>query len=244
MRIRFESIKKFSFKAGQFVSVLVPPTSQNPYVIKRCYSFASSPLELKKHGYYELCVRYVPGGAGSGYLATLKKGDTFQVMAPYGHFSYKVPDHGRGVCFICTSTGIAPFRSIIYSKEFHDHPPQKAICLLGVRDEKELLYNGELEKQNVETRYAVSQASHQYSGFKGRVTDLLKELDKTVGWKWHGIDYYLCGNGDMVTQVNDYLHQHCGVPESRIRREAFSMLAQNPFQTPVKPVVASKKAAA
>jgi NAD(P)H-flavin reductase len=244
MRIRFEPLKEFGFKAGQFVSVMVPPTVQNPYTIKRCYSLASSPLELKKMGYYELCVRYVPGGAGSGFISTLRNGDTFQLMAPYGHFLYKVPDHGRAVCFICTSTGIAPFRSIIFSKEFREHPPRRALCLLGARNENELLYKGELETHNVETKYAVSQPGEGYSGFKGRVTDLLKAMDKSPNWKWHGTDYYLCGNGDMVTDVVNYLHKHCGVPDGRIRREAFSNLSQNPFQTPVKPAGGEKKKAA
>src|SRR5438477_11165363 len=83
-RLRFEPLKRFKFEPGQFVSVLVPPTQESPTTVKRCYSFASSPLEAKNKGYYELCVKYVPGGRGTSYLASLKRGDTFRAFAPYG----------------------------------------------------------------------------------------------------------------------------------------------------------------
>jgi NAD(P)H-flavin reductase len=221
LRIRFETLKRLTFRPGQFVSVLVPDEDTGE-TIKRCYSFASSPLEAEELGYFELCIRYVPGGLGSSYVAALRKGDTFRILAPYGDFRYRSPEPGRGVCFICTGTGLAPFRSMIFSAEFQQNPPAHSICLLGVRNERELLYRGDLERAGVDAVYAVSDGQAPPSTFQGRVTDVLKRLPSN--WKWHSTDFYICGNGEMVKDVDHLLRGGHGVAESAIHKEAFSLV--------------------
>lgn len=218
MRIRFEPLKHIKFFAGQFLSLIVPPQSDEPGV-KRCYSFSSSPAEAKE-GYYELCVKYVSGGKATSYFSSLRKGDTFLVQAPYGDLRFKKPEEGRAVCFIATGSGIAPFRSMILSEEFQTIRPE-TLVLFGARTENEILYQHELEKAGAQYVPLVSQPTAEWQGPRGRVTDYLKSLP--VSWNFHQTDFYLCGNGEMVNDIYQFLCGSKGVNPKSIKKEAFSL---------------------
>lgn len=213
--VRFSPSKRFRFLPGQFVSVVVPTSGG---FVKRCYSLASGPEEALRTGRYELCVKLVPGGAGSSFLAGLKPGDEFGAFAPYGGFTYRPVEQGRGVAFIATATGIGPFRSIVLSDAFQGSSPTRAELIFGARDEKEILYRREFRQAGVETTYALSRSAAP-NEFQGRVTDYLRQLPDH--WRWHTTDFYLCGNGEMIHEVNELLRGR-GVAPQAIRLENFT----------------------
>jgi len=117
---------------------------------------------------------------------------------------------------------MAPFRSIAFSQQFKENPPESSLCLLGVRTEDEIIYKGEMESVGIPTVYAVSKPTPGFDGHHGRVTDYLKSLP--TSWVWHTTDFYLCGNGEMVTEVSNLLRGGYGVPEKSIHKEAFSLV--------------------
>lgn len=212
--LSFETDPSILFTGGQFVSVIIPGAGPNGRDLRRAYSVASPP-EKKS---LELCVKLVEGGPGTQYLYTLRPGSTFRVMAPYGDFVYQTLP-SRSVCFIATGTGIAPFRSMMLSKQFQDNPPQKAFCLFGVRTEDELLYQDTLPKiPGLTFVNAVSQPSASWVGFRGRVTDYMRSLEET--FPWLNTDYYLCGNGGMITEIKALLTEK-GVPKASIHQEVY-----------------------
>lgn len=222
--VRFMPKRLFKYEPGQFIALTVPHRDGRSRPLKRAYSF-STPYEVACKKGYELCVKYVPRGAGSTYLKNLNPGDEFQIFAPYGDFRYRLPTPERSVCFISTSSGIAPFQSIALSKLLQvEAPPKKALCLFGARTESELLYSGNFEQAGVERVDCVSQPSADWKGFKGRVTDYLKTLPPD--WEWHSTDFYLCGNGAMIQEVERLLKGGHGVPETAIFKEAFSATAK------------------
>src|SRR5690348_7481713 len=90
----FETDAALQFQAGQFVSVIVPGAGPKGRDLRRAYSVASAPENRP----VELCIKIVEDGPGTQYLYSLKAGDTFRVMAPYGDFVYK-PKVGRSICF-------------------------------------------------------------------------------------------------------------------------------------------------
>src|SRR6185437_7679718 len=111
--VRFQPQEPIEFKAGQFVSIVIPGAGPKGRDLRRAYSIASQPDARP----IELCVKYVEAGPGTTYLAKLRPGDVFRAWAPYGDFVYRHhPD--RHVCFISTGTGIAPFRAMVFSPEF------------------------------------------------------------------------------------------------------------------------------
>ncbi|MGZ3698262.1 MAG: ferredoxin--NADP reductase, partial [Bdellovibrionota bacterium] len=185
----------FHFEAGQFVSVVVPGAGPKGRDLRRAYSIASAPQTRP----VELCVKLVEEGPGTNYLYKLKEGDTFRGFAPYGDFTYE-PKEGRHALFISTGTGIAPFRSMVFSEPYRAKPPVSAICLLGVRTISELIYVEDFKAiPGLRWVPAVSQPDGPWDGFRGRVTDYLRSLGDDHPWK--ETEYYLCGSGPMITEV-------------------------------------------
>lgn len=216
VHIRFQPTRKFSFEPGQFLSVVFPSDEKRPP--RRAYSFCLS-LEASKKGGYELLIKVQPDGLGSRHMARLEKGDTFKAFAPYGDFLYRPPADGRQVVFICTGTGIAPFRSMILSKYYQEHAPEKALMLYGARTEDEALFQDLFQAHGVEVVNAISKPAAGWNGFKGRVTDYLRSLP--TDWAWHSSDYYICGNGDMIAEVKRILLDGHGVSPKHVHQEAY-----------------------
>jgi ferredoxin-NADP reductase len=214
--LRFKTNKQIKFEPGQFLSLYVPDFLNEGKFVRRAYSFANALRDVKEQN-YALCVKHQVGGAGSEFLCSLKPGDNFEATAPYGHF-FQVPNPERNICFVSTSTGIAPVRSILRSEEFQEHKPKKVLHLFGARTEDEILYAGEFP--DIECITAVSRPTPNFRGFHGRVTDYLRSLP--ASWAWQKTDFYLCGNGAMVAEVVEILRDGHGVADSAIRRESFS----------------------
>lgn len=219
MRIRFSARKRIRFAGGQFISLYVPDLA-NGKTVRRAYSFAAAPELAAEEGVYELCVKYLPGGVGSEFLKSLRPGDGFEATAPYGHYVYhpKEASH-RNACFISTSTGVAPNRSIVLSEAFRDHPPLKTFFVYGARTEDEIIYPGEFEKLGLETVNAISRPGPGFTGFHGRVTDYLRSLP--ASWHWHDTDFYVCGNAPMIEEVREILKGGHNVAPARIHAESF-----------------------
>lgn len=211
VELRFEPSRRFSFESGQFVSVVVP-SSTGARPLRRAYSLALAPGEG-----YALCVKVVQNGPGSNYVASLQEGDAFRVFAPYGEFVF---DHQspRDAFFISTGTGLAPFLSIFASKAFRENPPGLATNLFGARTEEEIILPGRITAWGVREIAAISQPKPGYPGFKGRVTDYLRQLP--VDWPWQSTDFYVCGNGEMVAEVRAILRGR-GVPDAHVHQEIY-----------------------
>jgi ferredoxin-NADP reductase len=210
--LTFTPEKPFAFEAGQYVSVVVPHPDKP---LRRPYSIASAPGKIP----VELCIQRIESGPGNSYLASLKTGDTFTCFAPYGFLVFH-PKPNRDMYFISTGTGIAPFRSMILSEKYRDTPPRKAICLLGVKTESELLYAEELRQiPGLEWVSCISRMPQLTApGWKGRVTEYLTQNEKQI--LWNESDFYLCGNGAMIDEVKKILKQR-GVAKESIHQEIY-----------------------
>ncbi len=202
------------FDAGQFISIVIPGAGPKGRDLRRAYSIASQPDARP----VELCVKLVEDGPGTNYLYKLRAGDQFKGFAPYGDFVYE-PKPGRSACFIATGTGIAPFRSMVFSSAYRATPPQKAWCLMGVRSEDELVYEKEMmDLPSLTWVAAVTQPIGKYDGFKGRVTDWLRAQGDS--FPWLETEFYLCGNGAMISEVKDLLATR-GVQKDSIHQEKY-----------------------
>lgn len=203
--------KEFTFKPGQFIQVIVDKNT------KRAYSIASAPNE---HGYIELCVKKVKKGIGTNYLFSRQRGDTIDLMGPYGFLGEG--DMKKDLVFISTGTGIAPFRSIIYNLLENKHK-KKIILLTGFRYKRDRLYLNELkvlqEKyKNFKHFNIVSDPEDpNYKGEVGRVQLL---MEKHIPKNFSG-DYYICGIKGMVLDVEELLLSQ-GVDKKRIHMERFN----------------------
>ncbi len=214
--IDFNCEPDFQFVGGQFISIVIPGAGPNGRDLRRAYSIASAPQDRP----IVLCVKLVEGGPGTTYLSKLKPGDVFKSYAPYGHFVYKTADDRRA-CFVSTGTGVAPFRSMILSDALRNSKLSRITCMLGVREENELLYSDEL-RALLGPRWieAVSRptAAGGWKGFKGRVTDWLRQNAATMAWA--ETDFYLCGSSAMIDEMKVMLAGY-GVKPDAIFQEVY-----------------------
>lgn len=102
--------EKFLFKAGQFITFDLPVHEKRLYRWKS-YSLASAPDNTN---HFELCIVKNEGGLGTTYLFDqIIIGDKLKFKGPEGTFV--LPENKpEALCFICTGTGIAPFRSMLW----------------------------------------------------------------------------------------------------------------------------------
>lgn len=103
MRVRFqEEETDLDFVPGQYVTLRYEDTP-------RPYSVSCSPNDDG----LEMCVRRVPGGKLTSDLCDeITEGDEVTLRGPNGDFTLQEPS-GRDMVFLCTGTGVAPFKSMI-----------------------------------------------------------------------------------------------------------------------------------
>ncbi len=234
LKIVFEADRKIHFEPGQFLSVVIPHRlSLNGAVnqasarkdLFRIYSFACPPEIAHQQG-YELSIKMTQG-PGPQFMSGLKVGDTFSVRAAYGDFVFESTEN-RNVCFVSIGTGIAPFRSMVLSENFREKFSGLALSVFGASCEKEILYPGEFETRDVETIYALTHASPDWKGFRGRVTDYFAGIN--ANWAWQSTDFYLCGNGNMVTEMKRFLIHARAVHPRAIFSEVYFSAAPESLQ--------------
>ena len=123
--IQLPEIQSFDFKPGQFVTLDLP-VHEKPAKRLRSYSIASWPDGTN---IFELVIVYLEGGAGTTYLfQQVGVGSEIILRGPQGVFV--LPEKiDRDLFFICTGTGIAPFRSMAHHI-FNHNIPHKEIYLI------------------------------------------------------------------------------------------------------------------
>lgn len=186
----------YDFDAGQFINIMIPETAEHK-ALKRPYSIASPPIWK---GYIDLCWKRVKGGLATNYLWTLKEGDTLQIQGPLGRFTLRQP-LPKGLIFISTGTGIAPFRSMIHVL-LDQKAPVEIWNIFGNRFEEDVLYKEEFEElaknhPNYHNVFTVSRPK-TWKGETEYVQHMLKKhiadpKDKHI---------YICGLTNMINEVN------------------------------------------
>jgi CDP-4-dehydro-6-deoxyglucose reductase len=193
-------VPEFKFTPGQFISVLEQVDGKEK---TRAYSIASP----RNGNHFSLCLNRVPSGVVSSKMFSLKPGDEIVIHEPLGYFTLRHP--GRRIVFVCTGTGVAPFRSIL-----QDHMPRTQphiTMLFGTRHRNGLLYCDEMEKlaQDYPSfRYltTLSRPEADWQGLSGRVT---AHLDEALAFRTPAdiveTDVYICGLKEMVDDVRTEL---------------------------------------
>ena len=103
-------LEKIDFKAGQFITMDLPIHKKR---LKRwrSYSIANAPDGTNV---LELCIVYLEGGLASEYLfKEVNVGDEITFKGPTGVFTLP-QELDTDIVLVCTGTGIAPFRSMIW----------------------------------------------------------------------------------------------------------------------------------
>ncbi|MEZ0392095.1 MAG: ferredoxin--NADP reductase [Pseudobdellovibrionaceae bacterium] len=205
--------QEFSFRAGQFVTLHVP---HEPKPAMRAYSLSSD--DRLKNG-FRLLFKFVEDGVASKYVWSLKGDEILNFTGPFGRVFFKEPPTEQ-IVFLNTGTGLSQHYCYLMSKK-EIFPNLKYRMLFGVRNEKEMYYQPQLEQLQKELpdfkfEFVLSRPSESWTGKKGYIQHFIKEFDylKTP------TTFYLCGNGGMIKEVKVQLEQE-GFDKTRIFAEAF-----------------------
>jgi CDP-4-dehydro-6-deoxyglucose reductase len=143
-RFYFEipSMEKFDFIPGQFVTLDLPIHEQKNKRW-RSYSIASAPNGTNT---FELVIVLLETGLGTTYLFNeAKVGTKVTLRGPQGVFVLP-KNFEHDVYFVCTGTGIAPFRSMIRYIHEHKIAHNNIHLIFGCRKFEDGLYIDELKE--------------------------------------------------------------------------------------------------
>ena len=140
--IQVPELESFDFTPGQFVTLDLP-IHEKPNKRWRSYSIASWPDGTNV---FELVIVLLEGGAGTTWLFNeVTEGSELTLRGPQGVFVLP-PTIDRDVFFVCTGTGVAPFRSMTHHLLNHRIPHQQIYLLFGCRKFGDALYHDELKE--------------------------------------------------------------------------------------------------
>jgi ferredoxin-NADP reductase len=140
-QLNLEAPPGFTFTAGQFIILPVPPPAgaqPGGKPLKGFYSVASAPAALPQ---LELLVEHREGGGPvSAWVSSRAVGEELGFEGPLGHFGL-LP--GDGPCvFLGRRAGLAPLRSLVHQALAHGH---EAWLFLGGDDPEDWLLHQEWE---------------------------------------------------------------------------------------------------
>lgn len=189
--------QQFSFAPGQFLSLLADKEGRE---ITRAYSIASAPDGLQ----FDLCLNRVESGFFSNLLCDMQEGETIRFHGPHGLFTLREPP--KDSIFICTGTGVAPFRG--YVQWLFNHPERmqgrEFWLVYGTRYEETIYYRDEFEK--VAASYpqfhylpTLSRGREDWPGLRGYVQDHARRMVESLPVERRSeLHAYICGLNLMV----------------------------------------------
>jgi len=198
--IQVPEVESFDFNPGQFVTLDLP-IHEKKNKRWRSYSIASAP---DKTNVIELVIVLLEGGAGTTYLFNeVKEGAELLLRGPQGVFVLPATID-RDVFFICTGTGVAPFRSMLHHINRYKVSHKNIYLLFGTRLIKDCLYGDELKEleKEVENYHYLPvfsrEAEENTSLRKGYVHAVYEEIVKD---KKPPAYFYLCGWKNMIDEA-------------------------------------------
>jgi ferredoxin-NADP reductase len=211
--IQVPELDSFDFVPGQFVTLDLT-IHEKPNKRWRSYSIASWP---DGSNIFELVIVLLEDGAGSSYLFTeVKEGSELVLRGPQGVFV--LPEKiDKDLFFICTGTGIAPFRAMTHHILNNNIPHQHIYLVFGCRKLSDALYGEELKdlEQKVSSFHYLPVFSREEPENKGHLIrtgyvhavyeDICRENNKHLAdgdtMPLKPASFYLCGWKNMVDEA-------------------------------------------
>ena len=215
--MRFRKPTDFSYKAGQFVLFDVPLVENPEDIQTRAYSIASAPHEED----LLFIVKHIAGGRASRWVEeSLSEGDTVRMQGPFGRFLLDDEEKSEFL-FLCTSTGVAPFRSHVL-EALHSGNTRPMDLVFGNRFAEDLFWMEEFEKLASEHSSfffhpVLSKPTGAWKGHKGHVQDIALQIIKDLTKK----HIYVCGSPAMTDELKDLCTRTWGIPKESLHVEGF-----------------------
>lgn len=189
-----------SFKAGQYVDLLVPGTNE-----WRSYSMANLPSRNQD---IEIMVKLMPGGLFSSYLDQhLQLGERLTLQGPYGNF-YLREAHQEAL-FIAGGSGMAPILSLLRDMA-ERQDPRPVSYFYGGRARRDLFLLDELAaftQRLPQFRFIPALSEPRAEDAWEGEADLITEVVKRHVESFAGKHAYMCGPVPMIDAALQLLTQ-------------------------------------
>ena len=197
---------------GQTIGIIPPGLDINSKAHNaRLYS-VSNPRDGERPGYnnISLTVKREEKGVCSNYLCDLNKGDTVDIIDPFGSTFLMPDDPSAHLLMICTGTGSAPMRAFTMRRQRSVTNNSGGMTLFfGARNSGSLPYFGPLTKvpKSLMTQHLVY--SRDPNVPKEYVQDRLLQNSDVVGKLLNNSSthIYICGLRDMEAGVEEALNK-------------------------------------
>ena len=194
--IEVPELERFDFVPGQFVTLDLP-IHEKANKRWRSYSISSWPDGTNV---FELLVVLAQGGLGTNYLFNeITTGSEIIFRGAQGIFT--LPSSlEKDLYFICTGTGIAPFRSMINYIHLHKLSFKSITLIFGCRKQEDLLYYNEFRQLENELQgftFIPTLSREHWDGNYGYVHHIYEELCKDR----HPANFFLCGWKHMIDEA-------------------------------------------
>lgn len=213
------------FKAGQFVTMDLP-IHEKRLKRWRSYSIANHPDGSNQ---LEFCIVRLDGGAGTEYLfEEVNVGSPIRFKGPDGTFV--LPEKTDfDLVFICTGTGVAPFRSMLWDLHLRKKPHRNLHLIFGTRYADGLLYRREFEELMEKIpnfRYSAALSREEdltkydfpFEVYNGYVHQIYKRY---YDQKRSDVHFYICGWSNMIDDAVANLIVKMGYDKSQIHYELY-----------------------
>jgi len=210
VRFTLTEPSEMTFAVGHTIMIYVAPG------VNRSMSIASAPSVKNE---ITMCWDTSPMGIGCQWLLARNIGDPVEFMGPLGIFLYDIVSPRKAV-FVATGTGVAPYHSAL--QEYVQTGQMKpSILYWGLRHEEDMFWNDTFTQfakdfPTFEYKLCLSQPSEQWTGRRGHVGKFILEEESEL----INCDFYLCGSGKMVDEMNTALLAK-NVPKEQIKKELF-----------------------
>lgn len=211
--LRLDTPDGFRFNAGQAVMAGLQGSP-----LRKPYSIASAPAEVRQRGYLELLVQVDDSGGPDPHLERAARGTALDVDGPFGTFGLPPLSPDSRLLLVAGGTGIAPLRSMMMEALMHERPPRVHV-VYSARTAEELAYRDELEALAAAGRInlvltVTRDTGHAWSGRRGRIDRTLLASALPAGEAW----CLICGPPALVADVRAALGM-LHVPAARIAVE-------------------------
>ncbi|MBN2073016.1 MAG: dihydroorotate dehydrogenase electron transfer subunit [Actinobacteria bacterium] len=178
--------------AGQFVNIRCAPNDGTDPLLRRPFSV----FDIEER-FNVFSVLYMVKGKGTGYMSSLRKGDTVDLAGPMGS-GIDLNTGSKDILLIGGGMGIAPLNLIAKMALARG---KNVFIMAGFRDSSLLRWERDLVR--MEVKYRIFSEDGKW-GEKGLVSEYIFEGDRF--YKKHEI--YVCGPVEMLKIIQEKLGRY------------------------------------